>query len=66
MNDEDKFPKFVKLLREKMKLSQTELANLIGVDYVTVNRWENGKARPSQLARRHLDRLARKTGVKCA
>ena len=47
-----------------MKLTQTELANLIGVDYVTVNRWENGHARPSQLAQRHLNRLARKAGVK--
>ena len=46
-----------------MKLTQTELADLIGVDYVTVNRWENGKTRPSQLARRHLNRLARKAGV---
>lgn len=63
MNGKDKFPAFVKHLRNKMKLTQTELADLIGVDYVTVNRWENGKTRPSQLARRHLNRLARKAGV---
>ena len=64
MKKDDEFKGLVKRLRKKMKLSQTELANLIGVDYVTVNRWENGHARPSQLAQRHLNRLARKAGVK--
>ncbi len=64
MIKDDEFKGLVKRLRKKLKFTQTELANLIGVDYVTVNRWENGHARPSQLALRHLNRLARKAGVK--
>ena len=64
MNKEIEFKDFVKRLRKKLKLSQTGLADLIGVDYVTVNRWENNHARPSQLAQRHIKRLARKAGVK--
>jgi len=62
MDKDDEFKGLVKRLRKKLKLSQTGLADLIGVDYVTVNRWENGHARPSQLARRHIRRLARKVG----
>ena len=63
MNKDDEFRDLVKRLRKKMKLSQTGLADLIGVDYVTVNRWENGHAKPSQLALRQVKRIARKAGV---
>ena len=32
-----------------------ELARELGVSYATVNRWENGQAKPSKLARAQLD-----------
>lgn len=52
--------KQIKAIREKLKMSQRELAEAIGVDQVTVNRWENKKSRPTRLAIRQLNRLARK------
>jgi len=33
----------IKVIRELLKLTQTELANELNVTYEAVNRWENGK-----------------------
>ncbi len=44
----------IKKIRIKMMLSQTELANLLGVSFGTVNRWEAGKYTPTYKARRKL------------
>jgi len=45
-------------LRKKLKMTQQELADAIGVDRVTVARWETAQKRPSNLAKRQLARLA--------
>lgn len=50
----------IKEIREKLGLTQAEFAKEIGVDTVTVSRWENDKRRPSKLAQRQLFRLSRK------
>lgn len=36
----------IKKLREVLLVSQTELAQMLNVSVVTVNRWENGKFSP--------------------
>jgi len=36
----------IKQLRKALGLTQEEFADLLGVQYSTVNRWENGKAKP--------------------
>lgn len=41
----------VKYVRNQMNLSQKKLANLLGVSFATINRWENSKNEPSQLAK---------------
>ena len=51
--------KEIKKIRAKLFLTQKEFAERLGVDQVTVNRWENGKRRPSKLAVRQLERLSR-------
>ena len=33
-----------------MGLTQSEFADLLGVSYASVNRWENGQSQPSVLA----------------
>lgn len=38
----------IKKLRKKMMLTQTELADQLGVSFGTVNRWESGKYDPSR------------------
>jgi len=43
------FPKRIKRLRATLGLTQIRLAELMGVSYASVNRWENGH-RPSALA----------------
>lgn len=51
-------PAQIKQLRLRLGLTQAELASRLGVSFPTVNRWENGKAAPSQLAWTKLLELA--------
>lgn len=44
------FAKQVKYVREQLKLSQNQLADALNVSFATVNRWENSKVAPSNLA----------------
>ena len=45
--DDFKFGNFIFELRTKAKISQTELANQVGVTNKAVSKWENGKAKPT-------------------
>ena len=47
----------IKSLRGVRELTQGQLADLIGVSYATVNRWENEQSRPNQLAWRRIIEL---------
>lgn len=40
----------VKQIRQYTGLSQTEMAKKIGVQFATINRWENGHSQPNRLA----------------
>lgn len=53
----------VRRLRTKLGLTQEELAHALGITVGTVNRWENGRFRPSKLARSTIQEFARKHGV---
>ena len=44
----------VKTIRKKINLSQEQIASLMGISPVTVNRWENGKVNPSLMAQKQL------------
>ena len=44
----------IKKLRQKMILTQTELATLLNVSFGTVNRWESGKYKPTTKVKRRL------------
>ena len=41
------FPKEIKRIRQRSFLTQQEFANVIGVAFSTVNRWESGRAKPN-------------------
>ncbi|MDY7023120.1 MAG: helix-turn-helix transcriptional regulator [Cyanobacteriota bacterium] len=43
-------PSLIRTLRQRLNLSQEKLAASLGVSFQTVNRWERGHAKPSQLA----------------
>lgn len=46
-----------------MLLSQTELANLLGVSFASINRWENGHNEPTIKAKRKIKELCQKENV---
>lgn len=47
----------IRELRQKMFVSQEELAEMLGVSHITVNRWENQKYEPTIKAKRKLQEL---------
>lgn len=48
-------------LRGQLELTQTKMAEKIGVSFATVNRWENGKSKPSALAWGKIEQLLANT-----
>ncbi len=40
----------IKNVRGAQGLTQAQFAQLLGVSYASVNRWENGQSRPNNLA----------------
>lgn len=51
------YQKEIKKYREKLFLTQQELAEILGVSFVTVNRWENGKFEPTMKMKKKLSNL---------
>ena len=48
----------LKKLRQLRGWSQEDLARTLGVSFATVNRWENGKTKPSRLAQEKIKQVA--------
>jgi len=53
----------IKELRNRMLLTQEELASKIGVSFASVNRWENSEHEPTMKVKRALMKLMKKYGV---
>ena len=51
----------IRTLRKERGQTQEEFAHEVGVTFATVNRWENGKSKPSRLALKILDALKHQT-----
>lgn len=47
-------PEEIKKWRKELGISQEKLAQLLGVSFGTINRWERGACKPSRLA---LDKI---------
>lgn len=62
MNDIHKMGQLVRELRERLGLTQEKFAGKLGVTFPTINRWENGRAKPSPLAMRQIEDLLRDLG----
>jgi Helix-turn-helix. len=45
---------FIKYVRVGLNMSQKQLANALSVSFSSINRWENDKAIPSNLAQKAL------------
>ena len=48
----------LKKIRQLHGWSQEDLARKLGVSFATVNRWENGKTKPSRLAYEKINQIA--------
>ena len=53
----------IKTLRKRMLITQSELANLLQVSFVSVNRWENGEYQPTMKIKRKLAPLFKEHGI---
>ncbi len=54
MDREAVIPHLLREARRRSGLTQEKLAAKLGVTFPTVNRWENGRAHPSLLARTQI------------
>jgi type I restriction enzyme M protein len=63
MDQDAPLPERLRALRQKLNLSQEQLAARLDVSFATVNRWETGKGRPQAAQRDALERLFDEAGV---
>jgi len=52
--------KEIQKLRKKLRLTQKEFAGRLGLDAITISRWERNEQRPRPVHLRRMDRLSRK------
>ena len=57
------YQKLVMELRNKLVISQTELACLLNVSFASVNRWEKGHYEPTIKVKRKIIELCKENGV---
>lgn len=58
------YQKLIKEYRERIFLTQTQLADLLGVRLVTVCRWETGRFQPNLAMKKKLTNLFEEAGMK--
>ena len=58
------WPNKIKEFRETEFLTQEELASILNVAFITVNRWENGHCEPTMKAKRLLSKLFKQSNIK--
>ena len=62
MNAQADIPRLVREIRDRTGLTQEKFAAKLGVTFPTINRWENGRAKPSALAMQRIEELLRSMG----
>ena len=62
MNAQADIPRLVREIRDRTGLTQEKFAAKLGVTFPTINRWENGRAKPSPLAMQKIEELLRSMG----
>lgn len=50
--------------RLENRITQQELANILGVAFVTVSRWLNGHHEPNKIQKYHIEKLLASKGKK--
>jgi len=62
LNPQTKIHRLIRELRDRTGLTQEKFAAKLGVTFPTINRWENGRAKPSPLAMQKIEELLRSMG----
>jgi len=62
LNVRTDIPRLIRELRQRTGLTQEKFAAKLGVTFPTINRWENGRAKPSPLAMQKIVELLRSMG----
>ena len=57
------FYTFVKTVRNNLGLSQEQLARELNISYATINRWENRRSHPSQMAKELFFNYCKKNNI---
>lgn len=57
------YQKLVKQLRDEMILTQEEFAEILGVSFASISRWENGRYEPTIKVKRKIVQLCREHKV---
>ena len=57
------YPEIIKKLRTKLLVTQTELAELLGCSFSSVNRWEKGHHEPTMKAKRKIMQLCKENNI---
>jgi len=57
-------PGLIRELRKQTGLTQEKFAAKLGVTFPTINRWENGRSKPSPLAMQRIIKMLRNMGGK--
>ena len=57
------FKRLVKELRTKLIITQEEFADLLGVSFASINRWETGRFEPTMKIKRKLAPYFDKYGI---
>ena len=60
IGDKYVYPEEIKNIRLKMMMTQTEFAELLGISFASVNRYENGKSSPTFKVRRKLAEIKKR------
>lgn len=53
----------IKAIRQKSLLSQEAFAQILGVSFTTVNRWETGKSKPSYKTMKLIDNYCKENSI---
>lgn len=56
----------IKSIRSKANMNQEQFASALGTTVVSINRWENGKALPNQMAQKNLDKFCKAQDIDVA
>lgn len=58
------YAKKIKEYRERMFLTQNQLADILGCKFITISRWETGRFEPNMAMKKKLVGMFKEAGMK--